>query len=309
MRAADVAEPVAVLVALQLADEFSAAGSQAGDEGVDVLDRECDVADTPRVRRRVPVVASFAGEWNFTSSRRPLPSGVCIIAKSTRTPSSPTTRSTQRPSTVPSPCGSSPSSAKNSGRGCEVVNHDADVLHPLDSHVFDGKEPDSGRGARRRRRRRLLSPATTPVKVVWSSRPRGGDNSTSQGRPYSIFKRAIQRRNVLAAVAAAGELPHLSLLGALDLTFLVARKGPARHPRVAARWLLRFLEEHPEATIEEAARRGARSPPHLVSGASPFAIRATPKTRNSTAITASLCWPSQPFSSSSAVFAFAPPTR
>ena len=30
-------------------------------------------------------------------------------------------------------------------RGCEVVNHDADVIHPLDSHVFDGKEPDSGR--------------------------------------------------------------------------------------------------------------------------------------------------------------------
>jgi hypothetical protein len=58
LRAADVAEPVAVLVALQLADEFSAAGSQAGDDGVDVLD----------------------GEWNFTSSSRPLPSGVCIIA-------------------------------------------------------------------------------------------------------------------------------------------------------------------------------------------------------------------------------------
>ena len=36
-------------------------------------------------------------------------------------------------------------------RGREVVNHDADVLHPLDSHVFDGKEPDSGRGARRRK--------------------------------------------------------------------------------------------------------------------------------------------------------------
>ena len=30
-------------------------------------------------------------------------------------------------------------------RGCEVVNHDADVIHPLDSHVFDGKEPDSPR--------------------------------------------------------------------------------------------------------------------------------------------------------------------
>jgi hypothetical protein len=40
--AADVAKPVAVLVAHQLADELSAAGSQAGDDGVDVFDGECD---------------------------------------------------------------------------------------------------------------------------------------------------------------------------------------------------------------------------------------------------------------------------
>ena len=38
-------------------------------------------------------------------------------------------------------------------RGCEVVNHDADVVHTLDSHLFDGREPHSGRGARRRKRR------------------------------------------------------------------------------------------------------------------------------------------------------------
>lgn len=34
---------------------------------------------------------------------------------------------------------------------------------------------------------------------------------------------------------------------------LIARKDPRRHPRVAARWLLRYLEESNEATIEEAA--------------------------------------------------------
>jgi hypothetical protein len=39
---------------------------------------------------------------------------------------------------------------------------------------------------------------------------------------------------------------------ALELTLLVARKDPRRHQRVAARWLLRYLEEDPEATIEEA---------------------------------------------------------
>jgi hypothetical protein len=76
--------------------------------------------------------------------------------------------------------------------------------------------------------------------------------STLQGRRHSIFKRALQRRNVVAALAAARELPQLSLTDALELTLLVARKDPRRHPRVAARWLLRYLEEDPEATIEEA---------------------------------------------------------
>jgi hypothetical protein len=34
---------------------------------------------------------------------------------------------------------------------------------------------------------------------------------------------------------------------------LIARKDPRRHPRVAARWLLRYLEEADGATIDEAA--------------------------------------------------------
>ena len=34
---------------------------------------------------------------------------------------------------------------------------------------------------------------------------------------------------------------------------LIARKNPRRHPRVAARWLLRYLEECNEATIDEVA--------------------------------------------------------
>jgi hypothetical protein len=58
---------------------------------------------------------------------------------------------------------------------------------------------------------------------------------------------------VVAAVGAAKELPQLSLSDALELTMLIARKDPSRYPRVAARWLRRLLEEHPDATIEEAA--------------------------------------------------------
>jgi hypothetical protein len=59
-----------------------------------------------------------------------------------------------------------------------------------------------------------------------------------------MFQKAINRRNVVAALAAAKELPQLSLLDALELTTLIARKDPDRYPRVAARWLSRFLEEH-----------------------------------------------------------------
>jgi len=58
---------------------------------------------------------------------------------------------------------------------------------------------------------------------------------------------------VVAALAAARELPQLSLEDALELTLLVARKDPRRHPRVAARWLQRYLKEDPAVTVEEAA--------------------------------------------------------
>jgi hypothetical protein len=75
---------------------------------------------------------------------------------------------------------------------------------------------------------------------------------TSQGRSYGIFQKALQRTNVVAAVAAARELPQLSLLDALELTMLIARKDSTRYPRVAARWLQRLLDEHPDVTIEEA---------------------------------------------------------
>ena len=34
---------------------------------------------------------------------------------------------------------------------------------------------------------------------------------------------------------------------------LIAHKDPRRHPRVAAHWLRRYLEERDDATIDEAA--------------------------------------------------------
>ena len=85
------------------------------------------------------------------------------------------------------------------------------------------------------------------------SGPEGGGASTSQGHPLAIFRRALQRENLTVAEAVARELPRLDLLDTLELTILIARKDPRRHPRVAARWLLRYLEECEETTIDEAA--------------------------------------------------------
>jgi hypothetical protein len=84
------------------------------------------------------------------------------------------------------------------------------------------------------------------------SRPRGGGPSTSQGHPRAIFRRALEHENLLVAEATARELGRISLGEALELTLLIARKEPRRLPRVAARWLIRYLEERPQATIEEA---------------------------------------------------------
>ena len=55
----------------------------------------------------------------------------------------------------------------------------------------------------------------------------------------------------MGAEATAKELPRLGLADALELTILIARKEPRRHPRVAARWLLRYLEEDGDPTIDE----------------------------------------------------------
>jgi hypothetical protein len=46
---------------------------------------------------------------------------------------------------------------------------------------------------------------------------------------------------------------RLSLAEALELTLLIAREDPRRHPRVAARWLRRYLDESLDVTIHEAA--------------------------------------------------------
>jgi hypothetical protein len=76
---------------------------------------------------------------------------------------------------------------------------------------------------------------------------------TAQGHPRAIFERAIERGNLLVAeTVLRGEIPRPTLLDLLELTALIAQKDPRRHGRAAARWLLRWLEQRPDATVEDA---------------------------------------------------------
>jgi hypothetical protein len=55
------------------------------------------------------------------------------------------------------------------------------------------------------------------------------------------------------AETTAREIGRVSLVESLALTALIARKDPRRRSRIAARWLLRYLESADQAGIEEAA--------------------------------------------------------
>jgi hypothetical protein len=58
--------------------------------------------------------------------------------------------------------------------------------------------------------------------------------------------------NVVAAELAAREMRGLSLTDALDFTALVALRNRERSRRMAARWLQRWLDDTPGATIDDA---------------------------------------------------------
>ena len=66
------------------------------------------------------------------------------------------------------------------------------------------------------------------------SRPRRGAESTSQGHPRTIFRRALERGNLVLAEVTAREIGRVTIAEALELTALVARKQPHRYGRFAA---------------------------------------------------------------------------
>ena len=93
------------------------------------------------------------------------------------------------------------------------------------------------------------------------------------------------------------------------------RRDPSEAPRdlserPSAKRPREVEDDHPSAVHRRMNREQARrlrSQP--LSGGMPLAIRSTPKTTNSTAITAALCTASQLFNESSSDFACSPPTR
>jgi len=72
---------------------------------------------------------------------------------------------------------------------------------------------------------------------------------TAQGHPRAIFKRAIERGNVLIAEMAAREAGNLTLAEALDLLCLYAYARDAKFERAAVKWLGRFIEECPPSRL------------------------------------------------------------
>jgi hypothetical protein len=62
--------------------------------------------------------------------------------------------------------------------------------------------------------------------------------------PRAIFKRAVERGNVVIAKMAAREVGNLTLAEALDLLCLYASAQDAKFERAAVKWLGRFIEEY-----------------------------------------------------------------
>jgi hypothetical protein len=85
---------------------------------------------------------------------------------------------------------------------------------------------------------------------------------TSQGSPYSRFRRALESGNLLLIRSAAGELPSVDLKDALQVCLVLREAEPESFERAAVRWLGRYcLERNPNlAEIGRAAGALERLP-------------------------------------------------
>src|SRR5437588_10492320 len=73
---------------------------------------------------------------------------------------------------------------------------------------------------------------------------------TSDGSAYTRFRRALDAGNEPLVIAAARELPHISLDDALRICLVFRNGDRQRYERAAVRWLGRFALEARSVRID-----------------------------------------------------------
>src|SRR5215470_16528528 len=139
-RPADVAKPIEVFVTLHLADEVRATGSQAGDHGVDVVDRACDVPDAWGVRGRMPVAVRALGCMELHQFEATV--AVWALHHRDLNPDSLEPHNAVHPIALDQAAALQFESDgdEERRRGPEVFDHDPDVVHSLDRHDSNDSE-------------------------------------------------------------------------------------------------------------------------------------------------------------------------
>ncbi len=74
---------------------------------------------------------------------------------------------------------------------------------------------------------------------------------TSDGNPYTRFRRALETGNESLVTATALELPRVALDDALRICLVLRGGDPARYERAAVRWLGRFALEARGVTLDD----------------------------------------------------------
>lgn len=75
---------------------------------------------------------------------------------------------------------------------------------------------------------------------------------TSRGSAYSIFKRALRRRDLAAVRAAAAELPRVPLDDAFAVLLLILEQQSVLYERAAVHWMSRLLSERRHLALRHA---------------------------------------------------------
>ena len=75
---------------------------------------------------------------------------------------------------------------------------------------------------------------------------------TAEGSSYTRFLRALNTGNLHLARTAAMELPQVRLRDAVRMVALML-EDEALYERAAVRWVVRFADECPEATLDQVA--------------------------------------------------------